>query len=108
MISHSGNWFIVALSKGRPVGLIVGYEIQRFPGDVMFLYEIDVHPDHRQKGVATQMVEFLKTECRRRKLREMFVITNENNVAAMRLYEKTGGKRPHPDDAMFDYDLTKS
>ena len=106
LLAQPDNCLIAAMIDNIPVGLIVAYVIQRFRGDVMFLYEIDVHPEHRRKAIARKLIEALKETCRTRKLKEIFVITEQSNVAAMRLYQKTGGHRPHADEAMFLYDLS--
>ena len=70
----------------------------------LFIYEIDVLPEARQRGIATTLIEELKNLCRSHQLQGMFVFTNESNEAAMRLYKTTGGVRPNPDDVLFGYE----
>lgn len=103
ILSNPKNLVIAALIDEKPVGISVGYVLQRFLRDVVFLYEIDVHIDYRRSGIGSQMIEHLKTWCRQKQLEEIFVLTNSSNAAAMRLYESTGGMRPDLDDVMFSY-----
>ena len=105
LLARPDNCFIAAMIDGSPVGLIVAYVIPRFRGEAMFLYEIDVHPKHRRQGIATKLIEALKKTCRTRRLKEIFVLTERSNRAAMHLYRKTGGHRAHSDDALFIYAL---
>src|SRR5258708_7368102 len=84
---------LVAIREQMPVGIIIGYVLPRLHGDVMFLYEIDVHTDFRRNGIATKMIEHLKGRCLERKISEIFVFTNAANKGAMGLYERTGGNR---------------
>ena len=71
----------------------------------MFLYSIDVFPRFQRRGVATALIEELKRLAAARNCSEIFVLTNENNPAANRLYQKTGGMRENPDDVMYVYPL---
>jgi ribosomal protein S18 acetylase RimI-like enzyme len=107
LIGQPQNCFVAALMDGEPVGLAVGYILERFDCNKLFLYEIDTHPDRLRRGAASGMLETLKDHCRRRGLEEIFVVTNEGNAAAMGLYAKTGGKRPAKDDVVFVYDFTR-
>src|SRR5690554_7231469 len=54
----------------------------------MFLYSIDVFPRFQRRGVATALIEELKRLAAARNCSEIFVLTNENNPAANRLYQK--------------------
>ena len=54
-------------------------------------------------GAGRALIDELDAICRERGAQEMFVITNESNVAAMHLYESTGVRRQSRDDVVFVY-----
>ena len=108
MLAHPGTLAVAALDQGRPVGLAVGYLLERPRGRALYLHEIDVHPDFRRRGLAAGMLEFLKRHGREQGLSRIFLFTNQENIPAMELYRKTGARRPNRDDVLFEYDLTGS
>lgn len=67
-----------------------------------FLYELGVDPEFRRMGVATELVSELIRLCRDRGSGEMFVLTDEDNDAALATYRKAGGRR-EPDQVMFHW-----
>ena len=101
------NILLVAEEAGTPAGCVYAYVLEA-PHAVrpkMFLYSIDVFPRFQRRGVATALIEELKRLAAARNCSEIFVLTNENNPAANRLYQKTGGMRENPDDVMYVYPL---
>ena len=92
---------VVALDAGAPVGWVYGYELPRVDRkETMFLlYEIDVDEVYRRRGIGTELL---------RRFRDLapgavWLLTNESNEPAMRLYQSAGGERPNDDDAMFRF-----
>jgi aminoglycoside 3-N-acetyltransferase I len=84
---------LVAISNGQVVGGLTAHEIVKYyrPGAEMFLYEIGVIPEHRQKGIAKSLIEALKNICRTKQIDVMFLGTSMDNDAAQRLYFSTEG-----------------
>ena len=70
----------------------------------MFLYSIDVFGEFRRQGIASQLIEELKSIAQTYRCREMFVLTGKSNQAAMGLYRKTRGKVENDDAVTFIYD----
>lgn len=94
----------VAVEAGQPIGFIYGYALKRFEHTDLLLYSVDVDEPHRRRGVGRAMLQRLKALCGERGWAGMWVLTNQNNTAALRLYESAGGVRPPPDDVvMFDF-----
>ncbi len=95
---------IVAIHDGKLIGGLTGYELPMYKKPIreMFLYEISVHPDFRQVGVAKALVEMLKEISVEKGIEEMYVGTSTRNKAAMALYASTGGEQ-EPDIAWFIY-----
>ncbi|MET0274946.1 MAG: GNAT family N-acetyltransferase [Phenylobacterium sp.] len=95
---------VVAVEADQPIGFIYGFALQRFEHTDLRIYSVDVDEPHRRRGVARAMLERLKALCGERGWAGMWVLTTQNNAAALRLYESAGGVRPPPDDVvMFDF-----
>jgi ribosomal protein S18 acetylase RimI-like enzyme len=99
------NILLVAYAGAEPCGFLYGYLLEslRSKQPKVFLYSIDVVEEYRAKGVGTQLIETLKNIAKQRACQEIFVLTNRANLAAMKLYEKTGGAIESSDDVMFVY-----
>lgn len=102
-LSKPENVFIVAVDQ-EPVGFAVGYLLDRIDRDqrMMFFYEIGVASSRRREGIGVRLVEELKSVCRAEDVMKMWVPTARSNVAATRLYAKTGAV-PHPNDDEVTY-----
>src|SRR5579872_2366679 len=85
------SYLFVAYLDGRPAGFARAHAMRclETPRLQMLLYEIGVAPEYRRRGAARALIEALERLCRERGFWEMFVITNESNGPAMRLYEIT-------------------
>ena len=88
----------------RPAGFVSAVEV--FHPDKrpeLFLNEIGVVEDARRRGVARALIEELKRLGRERGCGAVWVLTDEDNEAAMSL---SGGRRARRNPAvMFEYDL---
>jgi aminoglycoside 3-N-acetyltransferase I len=83
---------VVALdAKGELMGRSYGHVLRRPTQSDLFLYEVDVDDAHQRKGAGRAMLQYLKTLCAERGLREMFVMTEVDNAAANALYKSVGG-----------------
>jgi aminoglycoside 3-N-acetyltransferase I len=105
LLADERTFFLVAFEREEPIGLVVAYELirrHREPSQ-LFVYELGVEPEHRRRGVATALMAELARLARERGIRSGFVLTNESNSAAMALYERLGGRRPNPDDVLWDF-----
>jgi ribosomal protein S18 acetylase RimI-like enzyme len=92
-LERPDHYFIAAIEDENPVGFALVYELQRIDRlqPMLFLYEIGVAEASRRRGVASAMVEFLKSTCRERNCFKVFVITSQANEAALRLYSSRFG-----------------
>lgn len=98
--------FLVAFESGEPVGFVLAYELIRRHGDpsMLFVYEIEVAEHRRRLGVATRLLRGLERLAREAGIPSGFVLTNESNTAAMRLYESLGAIRPGQDDVLWAFE----
>jgi ribosomal protein S18 acetylase RimI-like enzyme len=90
---------------GRPVGFVSGVETTHpDKGTEMFLYELGVDEPARRQGIGRALVEALATIARERGCYGMFVLTDDDNVAALATYRSAGGGNSSP-QVMLEWDL---
>lgn len=104
-LSDRGNLLVAAFNGEQPVGFALAYILHRIDRKdaMMFLYEIGVLAEYRQRGIGKSLINELKRICREKDLVEMFVLSNESNRPAMKLYESTGAERENIDDILMVY-----
>ncbi|MGB0521635.1 MAG: GNAT family N-acetyltransferase [Flammeovirgaceae bacterium] len=107
-LKDNRNVLLVAYTEGQACGMLYAYMLTspHKPHPEMFLYSVDTFEPFRKRGVAVQLIEQLKRVAKEHGCVEMFVMTNNNNKAAMGLYEKTGGVVGNYDDILFVYELS--
>jgi len=89
--------FLVAFDDGEtPLGFVLAYELPRRHGDAtqLLVYEVDVDEGHRRRGIGKALLGGLATIARERGIVEGWVLTDEDNEAAMALYRSAGGILP--------------
>jgi ribosomal protein S18 acetylase RimI-like enzyme len=86
------NYLLVSVDGERVTGYLFAYELQRPDREqsMMFLYDITVLEECRQKGAGKALLERLKSLCNSKPILKMFVPTSRSNTAAVSLYQKTG------------------
>ena len=101
------NILIIALAGGEPVGFLTAYRMPDLCSDasMVYLYEIEVDPPHRRQGIGKGLVNLLKVECQDSDVEEIWVATENENLAAKRLYESSGGICDHADQCEFVFVL---
>jgi len=94
LLSQDSFHVFVAVENEIIVGGLTAYELIMFPKEEveMFLYEIGVHEDYRQKGIAAKLIENLKQLCVEKEIKVIFVGTSTDNEPAQKLYKATGGE----------------
>lgn len=106
-LAQETNYQLVAMDGNKPVGFLTAYRMPALSCDasMVYIFEIEVAATYRQQGIGKQMVNLLKTLCRKDGVEDMWVGTENDNVAAKRLYEATGGICSYPDNCEFVYQL---
>lgn len=98
---------LVAVAEGDVVGSLNGHAL-RHPQrrDPQFLlYELDVKPAWRRRGIATSLVAAFVSAARAEGAFEVWLGTNTSNAAAMATYRRCGFERRNQDDAMLSLEL---
>jgi aminoglycoside 3-N-acetyltransferase I len=89
----------------RPVGFVSGVETTHpDKGTEMFLYELGVDEPTRRQGIGRALVEALATLACERGCYGMYVLTDDDNVAALRTYRSAGGGNASQ-QVMLEWDL---
>jgi ribosomal protein S18 acetylase RimI-like enzyme len=96
---------LLAYVDGEPVGMVTGVELTHpDKGTEMFLYELGVVESHRNRGIGRALVGRLADLARERGCYGMWVLTDDDNPAAIRAYTAAGGRvgeRPRGIDWTF-------
>lgn len=75
------------------VGFIIGKIYFEGKKQVGHILTIDVSPKHRQKGIASKLMEEIEKIFREKGAKTCYLEVREDNVAALKLYEKLGYKK---------------
>ena len=90
-LSDPRHHILLAYENGKPVGFVSGVELTHpDKGTEMFLYELAVDDEHRRRGVGTELVEALRGLAVEHGCYDMWVLTDDDNEAALRTYRKAG------------------
>ncbi len=92
LLSNGMFLAIVAEAGTRVVGGLTGYVLPKFEQACreFYLYDLAVAHDHRRQGVATAMIELLKTLAAERGFDGIFVQAHRDDGPAIALYARLG------------------
>lgn len=90
-LDSEGHYLLVAYADGGPVGFVSGVEMTHpDKGTEMFLYELAVDEAHRRRGIGSALVTALRDLAIAHECYDMWVLTDEDNTAALATYGRTG------------------
>lgn len=106
-LSRPWCYLLLACEDGHVVGSLNGYALQHphRSQPQFILYEIDVRPEWRNRGIGKALVENFITEAQASSAFEVWVLTNQSNEAAIALYKSCGLHRHNDDDVMLSLTL---
>jgi ribosomal protein S18 acetylase RimI-like enzyme len=88
---------LAAFRDGRPVGYALVYVLPRIDDRRMaFVYDVGVEEAFRRQGVGRELMDAAQQVMREARAYKMFVLTDEDNEAAMALYAAAGAERDSP------------
>ena len=86
-----GHYFFVAHHNEETVGhLWLEKEIDKLNRPRVFIYMVDVLPQHRHNGYAVQMLEFAQAWGQKNQAQKLELNVFGHNKGAQKLYEKFG------------------
>jgi ribosomal protein S18 acetylase RimI-like enzyme len=95
--SEGHHLFVAIDDDDHPVGFVSGVETTHpDKGTEMFLYELFVHPRHRNRGIGKTLVSALADLAREHGCYGMWVGTEADNAAALATYRAAGAEAPEP------------
>ena len=92
-----GSDYFIALAAsvdGRVVGALAAYELKKFepPRSEIYIYDLAVAASHRRQGIATALIESLRTIAAARGAYVIFVQADLGDEPAIALYTKLGAR----------------
>jgi ribosomal protein S18 acetylase RimI-like enzyme len=99
------DWLIVGLVGEEIAGFCTVHALPRPDHESRhgFMYEIGTCEPFQRQGVARSMIEFARSECERRGVEGLWVITNRSNEPACRLYEACEGFSAADDEVVYEW-----
>jgi ribosomal protein S18 acetylase RimI-like enzyme len=105
-LSFEHHHLLIAYVDDEPAGMITGVETTHpDKGTEMFLYELSVAEDARRQGIGKALVVALRDLARERGCYGMFVLTDDDNVAALATYRSAGSNDAESRHVMLDWDF---
>jgi ribosomal protein S18 acetylase RimI-like enzyme len=107
-LAEPGHHLLVAYDVDeRPVGFVSGVEMTHpDKGTEMFLYELAVDEPSRRRGFGRALVEALAALARERGCYGMWVLTDDDNVAALATYRGAGAVKDSL-NVMLEWDFRR-
>jgi len=84
---------LVATSDGKIVGFIVGMIYSEENSLTGHILTLDVSPSYRRKGIAQKLLNEIEKIFKEKGVKACGLEVRENNIAALRLYQKFGYKK---------------
>jgi len=83
---------VAALDGGTVVGGLAAYELRKFERErsEIYIYDLAVDENHRRKGIATGLIDYLKQVARERGAYVIYVQADLGDDPAVELYTKLG------------------
>jgi ribosomal protein S18 acetylase RimI-like enzyme len=96
-LNAEGHHVLIAYDGGVPAGFVTGVEMTHpDKGTEMFLYELGVDERFRRRGHGTALVKGLVTIAQEQDCYGMWVLTDDDNAAALATYRAAGATRDAP------------
>jgi len=90
-LTTAGHHLLMAFEDGLAAGFVSGAELTHpDKGTEMFLYELAVDEPFRRRGIGSALVEALLEIARTRGCYDLWVLTDDDNDAALGTYRRTG------------------
>ncbi len=93
-LARPDHYLFVAYENSTPAGFVSGVVlVHPDKGREMFLYELAVDDAYQRRGHARALIERLATAAKEAGCYGMWVLTDDDNEAALAAYESAGGQQ---------------
>ncbi len=108
-LQNPNNYLLLAYIDGEVAGMLVAYNLQKLDGrdKEMLLYEIETKARFRKLGVGKALILKLKEIAELNGSHEIWVLTDEDNIIANKLYQGLGIKTVRSEQVMYNYPIKK-
>ncbi|HEY1684843.1 MAG TPA: GNAT family N-acetyltransferase [Tepidisphaeraceae bacterium] len=97
---------VVAIELATVVGMASAvHYVHPDKAPQLFINEVAVAPTHWNQGIGRQLLDAMLAIARHLGCTEAWVLTDRDNVPAMRLYKSAGGEEAPRDQVMFTFKL---
>jgi aminoglycoside 3-N-acetyltransferase I len=92
-LSKPSFYAIVAIIKGKIVGGLTAYELERYYNDSseLYIYDIAVKVPYQNQGVGKRLISYLKLHAFQNDIETIFVEAHSDDTDAVKFYESTFG-----------------
>ena len=92
LLSNENFIALAALKNGEVVGGLTAYELQKFEQErsEIYIYDLAVSAKHRREGIATALIQELKSIGAKRRAYVIFVQADIGDEPAIELYTQLG------------------
>ncbi len=106
-LGSADHHLAVAIDAGQVVGFAsaVQYVHPDKPRPELWVNEVGVSPSHQRRGVGRALMQALLELARKAGCTEAWVLTERDNLPAMRLYQSLGGEEEQEKTVMFSFKL---
>jgi ribosomal protein S18 acetylase RimI-like enzyme len=106
-LADARHHLAAAIDAGQVVGIVsaVHYVHPDKPTE-LWINEVGVAPEYRRRGVGAALIERMLAHARELGCELAWVLTDDSNAAALRLYSASGGVRAKDLAVMFEFDLS--
>jgi ribosomal protein S18 acetylase RimI-like enzyme len=103
-LANDANVLLIAYVDGNPAGFVSGTELSHpdKSDPELFLNELGVDEAYRGRGIGRALVAELWRAAQQRGCRGMWVLTDDDNAAANKVYRAAGGTRAR-EEVMYQW-----
>ena len=107
-VSDSHNYLLLAYEDGIVAGMLTAHELAKLDSRKLeiMLYEMEVKPQFRQRGIGKLLIEELIKLAKTRGAYEVWVLTENDNLPANKLYSSLPIKYERTPQIIYKYDLS--
>ena len=104
-LANEANHLLIAYVDGEPAGFVTGTELTHpdNPAPELFLNELGVDERYRGRGIGRRLVAALWELAQGRGCAGMWVLTDDGNPPALKVYAAAGGTRVSDPQVMFEW-----